>query len=255
MLRKLIKYEILADYKKYGIMGISIIALAILALISEKTAPPNAGEYPNFISSVFAMSSVFIIFAASILLIVLSTIRFYKSFLKDEGYLMHTLPVHTWQLIASKLIAAYIWFLFLLIISAVYVTILNGNITWIKDFSEGFIDGFPEENDYLSQLIISSLLISVLLTPFNYLAHIYFSFALGNLFSKNKLAMSVVMFLAINFAERVISSLLMTAYLVSINVDMTLTAITNSNTLLSIVLSVIYLIAAERIFAKKLNLE
>lgn len=258
MLIKLIKYEILADYKKYGIMGIAIVALAILALISEKTAPLYGSSgygYSNFISAVFAISSVFIIFAASILLIVLSTIRFYKSFLKDEGYLMHTLPVHTWQLIASKLITAYIWFLFLLIISAVYVTILNGNITWIKDFSEGFSVGFYGESEYfLNSLMISSL-ISVLLTPLNYLAHIYFSFALGNLFSKNKLAMSVVMFLAINFAERVISSVLMTAYLVSINVDMTLTEITNSNTLLSIVLSVIYLIAAERIFAKKLNLE
>ena len=246
MLRKLIKYEILADYKKYGIMGISIIALAILALISEKTAPPNAGEYPNFISSVFAMSSVFIIFAASILLIILSTIRFYKSFLKDEGYLMHTLPVHTWQLIASKLITAYIWFLFLLIISAVYVTINIGSFSWINDFFG--------EDDYQNQLMIS-LLISALLAPFNYLAHIYFSFALGNLFSKNKLAMSVVMFLAINFAERIITSMLLAVYLASVKDDMTLTAMTYSNTLLSIVLSVIYLIAAERIFAKKLNLE
>ncbi len=254
MLRKLIKYEFLADYKKYGIMGIAIVALAVLALISERTAPSDVYGYSNFISAVFAISSVFIIFAASILLIVLSTIRFYKSFLKDEGYLMHTLPVHTWQLIASKLITAYIWFLFLLIISAVYVTIIHGNITWMTDFYKGFIDGFSEENYYLNQLIISSL-ISVLLAPFSYLAHIYFSFALGNLFSKNKLAMSVVMFLAINFAERIISSVLMTAYLVSINVDMTSTEITNSNTLLSIVLSVIYLIAAERIFAKKLNLE
>ncbi len=254
MLRKLIKYEILADYKKYGIMGIAVIALAVLALISEKTAPPYVNGYSNFISAVFAMSSVFTIFSASILLIVLSTIRFYKSFLKDEGYLMHTLPVHTWQLIASKLIAAYIWFLFLLIISAVYVTILKGNITWITDFSEDFIDGFTGENDYLSQFMMSSL-ISVLLTPFSYLAHIYFSFALGNLFSKNKLTMSVVMFLAINFAERVITSVLLSAYLASVKDDMTLTAMTYSNTLLSVILSVIYLIAAERIFAKKLNLE
>ena len=254
MLRKLIKYEILADYKKYGIMGIAVIALAVLALISEKTAPPYVNGYSNFISAVFAISSVFTIFSASILLIVLSTIRFYKSFLKDEGYLMHTLPVHTWQLIASKLIAAYIWFLFLLIISAVYVTILNGNITWITDFSVSFIDGFSEENYYLNQLIISSL-ISVLLTPFSYLAHIYFSFALGNLFSKNKLTMSVVMFLAINFAERVITSVLLSAYLTSVKDDTALTAMTYSNTFLSVILSVIYLIAAERIFAKKLNLE
>lgn len=254
MLRKLIKYEILADYKKYGIMGIAVIALAVLALISEKTAPPYVNGYSNFISAVFTMSSVFTIFSASILLIVLSTIRFYKSFLKDEGYLMHTLPVHTWQLIASKLIAAYIWFLFLLIISAVYVTILKGNITWITDFSEGFIDGFSGENDYLSQFMMSSL-ISVLLTPFSYLAHIYFSFALGNLFSKNKLTMSVVMFLAINFAERVITSVLLSAYLASVKDDMTLTAMTYSNTLISVILSVIYLIAAERIFTKKLNLE
>ena len=98
-------------------------------------------------------------------------------------------------------------------------------------------------------------LISALLAPFSYLAHIYFSFALGNLFSKNKLAMSVVMFLAINFAENIITSILLTAYIFSIKDDMTLTARSYSNILISIVLSVIYLIAAERIFAKKLNLE
>ena len=254
MLRKLIKYEFLADYKKYGVMGIAIVAMAILVVISEKIAPTDVKVYTSFFLVVFSMSSVFIIFAASILLIVLSTIRFYKSFLKDEGYLMHTLPVHTWQLIASKLITAYIWFLFLLIISAVYVTIIHGNITWLTDFYKDLIDA--GENDNLSPLLISSY-ISFLLAPFSYLAHIYFSFALGNLFSKNKLAMSVVMFLVINFAERIITTILLTAYLVSIKYDYDITLPTSSyiNTLLSIVLSVIYLIAAERIFAKKLNLE
>ena len=56
--------------------------------------------------------------------------RFYKNLLEGEGYLMHTLPVPTWMLVASKLIAAVIWDIlgFVIIILSLAVITFTGGV-------------------------------------------------------------------------------------------------------------------------------
>lgn len=275
MLGKLIKYELLADWKKYGIVSAALLLVSIMLLITNKMSHHIANmKFVDFVTTIL----VFTFFAAAIcavgMLFVFSTTRFYKSFIRDEGYLTHTLPVHIWQLIASKIIAVYIWFIGLAVILAICVGIAAGEPLWlfhyIRNGSEVFslaADRFgTEATQSLIRTAFSGVLM-LLFMPAIYMARICLCFALGNLFSKNKLAMAVVMFFAVSFAERILYTIVSFHYFSDL-ISMTMAETASDEQLLltsvsavqvSLILSLIImvgsLIASERIFAKRLNLE
>jgi hypothetical protein len=64
-------------------------------------------EEIDFLSTIWMMMST----ALFVVTLVLVIQRFRNNFLKDEGYLMFTLPVPLWQLVASKALAALCAFL------------------------------------------------------------------------------------------------------------------------------------------------
>ncbi|MEI3280961.1 MAG: hypothetical protein V8R46_09675 [Eubacterium ramulus] len=69
-----------------------------------------------------------LIVALMIVTIVMVLQRFYKNLLKGEGYLMHTLPVPTWMLVASKVISSLIWILLSIAVLfvSIFVLVLTG---------------------------------------------------------------------------------------------------------------------------------
>ena len=132
MLGKLIKYDLLADYKKYIAVYISMAATSVLLLFFDKmTSWINNNNFLNLMTVVFAVLFLIISVISAVMLLVFSTIRFYKNIVRDEGYLMHTLPVPTWQLIASKFISVYIWFFITLIVTGICSGIAYGEPFWL----------------------------------------------------------------------------------------------------------------------------
>lgn len=273
MLRKLIKYEILADWKKYGIVSAALLLISITMLVIDKTSQRIVNsEFINFVNEILALAFGTIVVCAIAMLFVFSATRFYKSFIRDEGYLTHTLPVHTWQLIASKIIAVYIWFIGLIAILAICGGIAMGKPLWlfrvIQNGSEIIsltINSFGEE---AAQSLIQTFIevtFLMILVPAIYMARICLCFALGNLFSRNKLAMSVLMFFAVSFVERIITSFaafFIFADLITSSMEASdeLVFAASVNAIqISLIFSIIVmagsLIVSERIFAKKLNLE
>lgn len=228
-------------------------------------------------AAVFAMLFFVLLIVAGVMLLVFSTIRFYKNIVRDEGYLMHTLPVPTWQLIASKFISVYIWFFVMIIVTGICSGIAFGEPFWLFKFIGEFKEVVPEIREAMGEDVYPIFIgmlkyyaIFMVLSPFLAMANVYFAFALGNLFNKSKLGMSVVMFFSAQFAESIISSIIssilfssdMLAFAVSLNEEAPPTQVMeylNNVTSFSIVFSLIfaigYTITAERIFAKKLNLE
>ncbi|MCM1330837.1 MAG: hypothetical protein NC253_15560 [Ruminococcus sp.] len=290
MLKKLIKYDLLADYKKYAVLYVSMLATSVLMLFFDKmTSWVNNNTFMEVMAAIFAVLFFALAVISGVMLLVFSTVRFYKNIVRDEGYLMHTLPVPTWQLIASKLISVYIWFLTTLIVTGICSGIAFGEPFWLfkiidrnilsESFREGFMVGFnnasgsemaiTDSDMHLFAEMLGSYAVLILLSPFMAMAHIYFSFALGNLFNKSKLGMSVLLYFAIQFAESILGgmcSMFITPSFVAeaakyeeeipaavilefFNSIMGVTLVTSA------VLSVGFLIGAERIFAKKLNLE
>lgn len=290
MLRKLIKYDILADYKKYVAIYIAMLASSVIMLFFDKmTSWISNNTFINVMATVFALVFFGVCLAAGVMLLVLSTIRFYKNVVRDEGYLTHTLPVPTWQIIASKLITVYIWFFLTIIVAGICSGIAFGEPFWLfklinSDFGDEFSAGFQigynaaagdanlisdAEALEMTAGMFKFYAVFVLLSPFTAMANIYFSFALGNLFNKSKLGMSVLMYFLLQLAESVMGAMCSVFFSpkfiaeaakygenipISIITDY-FSDIMSAALILSVVLSVGLMIGTERIFAKKLNLE
>ena len=137
--------------------------------------------------------------------------RFYKGLLCDEGYLMFTLPVKPWQLIASKGTAAFgmsvisgaAAFLSILILMCGVVgpveffSFFDPRIWWqmFGDLKEVF----PKWGLYVL-LYCFEFLILVIVYGMAGLFQMYVSMALGHLAQRHRIIMSVVAYLVISMA-------------------------------------------------------
>lgn len=108
MLTKLLKYEFKATGRVYGGLYLAILAAAALLGLSFR--------FPIFLVHTAPIAVLMIIYLALVVAIVVMTVftivqRFTRNLLGREGYLMHTLPVSSVQLILSKLISSMVWVL------------------------------------------------------------------------------------------------------------------------------------------------
>lgn len=277
MLRKLIKYDILADYKRYGIVFAAMLMFSFLLMALDRLTEMFKGnrffEVMMIICAMLFFAAVIVMFT---MILVIATIRFYKNIVRDEGYLMHTLPVPTWKLIMSKFITTYIWSAAAVVVMGICFGIVAGEPLWLfkldigwevlsSAFVEDTVNGTPEQ---LRDLFAVCFIVMAL-TPGFMVLHIYMSLALGNLFHTHKLGISVLMFFALYIAEQILSGVAM--LFMSAEMVEYLTVIDSvapfeagykymmTSMIFSIVYTVVLMIAffigSERIFSKKLNLE
>ncbi len=267
MLGKLLKYDLKAEYKTYGILYIVLILTSFLSLITSKILdnyPKNiVVEVVELIQKLFIAGIPVLSFAIFIVTLVFSINRFYKNLLKDEGYLMHTLPVSTSQLILSKFIAFFIWSIAATAVVFLAVSIAAGGFEWINIFAQGYSKGFAGVNqqDFIKFNIY--LIIFIVLTPLAFMSHVYLSFAIGQLSSKNKLGMSVLTFVVIYFVEQIVSTII-TLLLPNSNVsfeynsDIGFSKLTDYmliGVIITLLVAAAMYIVSNVILTKKLNLE
>ncbi len=272
MLGKLIKYDILADWKKYAIVYAATLLLSIMTFILEKCmSNVQNNTFLVIIDKLVSAAFMVMVVATALIVFVFSVMRFYKNLVRDEGYLMHTLPVPTWQLIASKLITVYIWFIAAVIVIIASTGIILGEPLWFFKMIDGWSELMADLTEMAGEegvqpftTFMGYVLLSTVLSPFYFMTHTYFSLALGNLSNSHKLGIAVLAFFGIYIGEQIISAVILsvnTAGLITaeeVSDAQGFTFLNNSMLaaiILSTVLAVGMLIGAERIFAKKLNLE
>ena len=137
--------------------------------------------------------------------------RFYNGLLKDEGYLMVTLPVKSGMLINSKLLVSLVlMFLTGVVCLAAIMAIVISGIGW-GDFWEGFVWIF--RNSDLSGLewtmMILWLIVLILVASASSLYKIYTAMALGHLAKKHRVGWSVAAYLGISFLGSAVSNIFM----------------------------------------------
>ncbi|MGL6174678.1 MAG: hypothetical protein ACRC1P_08745 [Cellulosilyticaceae bacterium] len=108
MLSKLLKYELKATARTFIPMYIALIIFAIIQRVIGRETIGNFEEL-NFAGEITTIVIVALFIALVVITIVVVIQRFYKNLLRDEGYLMMTLPVSTRKLILSKLLATFVW--------------------------------------------------------------------------------------------------------------------------------------------------
>ena len=128
MLRKLIKYEFKATGRSMLPMYLALLVLSIINKIFWVLGGVNnfiiADSFLGFISAVSIFLYILVFIVAMVITLIVIIQRFYKNLLRDEGYLMNTLPVTAVMNIASKLITAIIWLVICGVIAVVSILIL-----------------------------------------------------------------------------------------------------------------------------------
>lgn len=209
MLRKLMKHELAAT----GRVMLPMFALVMLAAVGGNISTYRLLETDNgfFNTLGVLLLTVFIvaIFAACLLAFALMVHRFYQNLLKDEGYLMMTLPVTVHEHIASKLIASMIWFALTALTIVLSVLVL----TWQADPAMRFmleVGDLVRSIDFSGRvmhaiIVCAEMLMLVILWGAGFCLQFYAAMAVGHSFSSHKLALSFVAYFALQFALQIIS--------------------------------------------------
>ena len=128
MLGKLLKYELKSTSRMMGVLYLAVLVVAAVVGFIARGMILGATQGNAIAVVISGLIYALLIMALMIVTIVMILQRFYKNLLKGEGYLMHTLPVPTWMLVASKVISSLIWILLSIavLIVSVFVIVLTG---------------------------------------------------------------------------------------------------------------------------------
>ncbi|MDR2245256.1 MAG: hypothetical protein LBE17_01065 [Treponema sp.] len=130
MLGKLLRYEFKALLQIMPVLYLVLQVLAVVAGVNSLIFEPPAMAGRGTLTQVLYTIWPIMFFALLTVNLALVILRFRDNFLKDEGYLMFTLPVPEWALAASKAIAALCTFLLTAIAGVLSLLIF----TLITDF-------------------------------------------------------------------------------------------------------------------------
>lgn len=274
MLKTLLKYE----WKDtWGLCtacnGIALILSVIGALMISLWHYSDDKTFTDTQTTMLgvAFSFYIIIYIVSVFAIVLVMkyyffVRYYKNLFTDQGYLMHTLPVKSTDLINSKLIIAVLWQFITGIVVGICIVIIVfsfadifGELS-IMDFKEAFHDIETEFDEIVKGVpLIASGIISGLVTPIFEILLMYMAVGIGQQSKKNRLFLSVMVLIGLYMGKRFISSCLsVPLQMLVINEDISLTTVNVGAVLvaLAIVGMTVGLYFLNKYFLeKKLNLE
>lgn len=115
MLNKLVKYDLKAGSHIFGAMYVFMLICAVITRIMAALGGVKSIDTNNSIFYYFFIGSFLFMILSIVVTCVITTIwiilRYRNNLLRDEGYLMHTLPVTPLSLYFGKMISSIILFI------------------------------------------------------------------------------------------------------------------------------------------------
>lgn len=266
MLGKLTKYELKSTARTFLPLYAIMLAIAVIMRLFFHYDTSGSHTIYNTIANIMMITYTSIIIATFVITILMLIQRFNKNLLGDEGYLMHTLPVKTWHHIGSKLLGAIIWIILssIVIILSASILIVDANI--LNSIKEFFSSTLAE---LLGKIGISGvgIFIEVLLVLFTQLIAtillIYTAIAIGSLYNKNRIAASILAFIAIFFVLNILVNIIVSVvgytpinnFFNSLNNEVVVHSILIGGICINLILSTVYFTVTNYILKKKLNLQ
>ena len=235
MLGKLLKYELKATSRVFIPLYIAILVVSIVNGLSLNLEILNIQGLATIV-----LMCLFI--SLFVITIVVTIQRFNKNLLKDEGYLMFTLPVSSKHLVLSKYLTSLIWTFLSFVVAFLSFTIIFMIPTYkYFDFSY-FINEFNLLfSNMLNLNILGQFIKIILLMIISYtifIFNVYLALSVGQLpiFNRFRNVSSFIGFLVINllisYAQNIVSLFVNDA---SVNIE----AIDNINYAISSVTSIV----------------
>ena len=218
MLGKLLKYDFRSLYRPFVLTWSAVLALALLTRITYFYPDPVPYTSDMFFARLALGAYLICLLATVVVAVVLVIQRFYKGVWGDEGYLLHPLPVRSWQILLSKLIsAAALLFLSILVGVGSFFLLLPLGDPRFEDLARSFQALLQSFSGWSLLTLVLSLLSDIVRTCLL----VYLAMAIGHLFSKRRLAMSVAAFLAVTFFSSQILNLLTGLFLPEMDLSLT----------------------------------
>lgn len=204
MLGKLLKYEFKA------IAGVLLPLYAVLLVLSplagDRFDKIPFGSWGGIVQGVVMLLYGCVFGAATVMTVLVLIQRFYKNLLRDEGYLMNTLPVKPWQNVAAKLLCATAWSLVGGVVAVVSVLLLGMDWhTWQAFWGEfhQILAMLCKEYGANVPLFAFEGLLAALVSVAQSIVSIYLALAIGHMANRARIAWSVAAYIAISVVEYV----------------------------------------------------
>lgn len=260
MLSKLLKYDFKSLSKMFFPVCLVGFLLAIITRISNMLAEHfSIFSVPNgFISAIF----VVVLIAIPIAIFIYTIVKFYQNLIKDEGYLMHTLPVSKNGLILSKTISSTVFIILSFIFTILFLFVGVYGLWFDSKFLSLIWDSLKQVDTFFLILTILSILISVIYNQ----VMIYASIALGQKHN-SKVMYSVIYGVVLYNVTQILSVvILLPVMFLDPNYQKYINGTTINDLglingymvfalLLSILFTVAYYILTVKVLDKRLNLE
>lgn len=203
-------------------------------------------------------------------------IRYYKSMYTDEGYLTHTLPVTTNQLLVSKALNFWIWNLLATVAIAISACVFIAVISVLRSGDLSFvveiIDGCKQVCDAINssayalpwQFFMISILVCMVVSSLSGVLMIIGSVNIGQLWARHRVAGAVLVYIGIYLVQQFVLQIMIGSVMFA---DMirgiytTSAAVTTVNkmawiiTVESVLFAAALYIASYFILKKKINIE
>lgn len=265
MLGKIIKHEFKATYKTALTMILSVLLVGGLVRMMDLVS--FDGTIWEIIEMIMAVFYLLLLIAVPVSMFVVSIARFYRTMVKDEGYLTHTLPVKKTQLINGKLITSVIWIIISIMVIPLSLLInVKNSIYTFRDIAE-LLKLVFSNSTYIMDCVMFILLIIVSIMTSLLLC--YASIGMGQMFNGHRLAGSVLFYFIFKYA---FSFLMLFSMIIIPSIADMMNKYDTVNKILmaedngmlalmlfvmsfQIILGIICYVIAYRRFSKKLNLE
>ena len=203
MLRKLLKYEIMATARIFLPLYALLLVMVGINKGFSYLRPEDAFGIPQ---AVAMMGLIALIVGIFVVTLVVTVQRFYKNLLGDEGYLMFTLPVSSHKLVLSKLLVAAMWNIVSTVMAVLVVIILamsSNMFRVLEEFWKGVTQYGVPAFAIMFEIIVLALIMSV-----TSVLTIYAAIAIGNMASKYKLLAAVGVYIGFGMVEQTIMTVL-----------------------------------------------
>lgn len=219
MLGKLIKHEWLSLWKIPTLL-IGVLLIASLLCGVTFALPMWESDWVGLPLSIVALFMVYYmsIIVCSVGITVYMAVRFYKSMFTDEGYLTHTLPATSHQLLLSKVITMSIWNLIGVIGVVVSIFILVGCVCffWMDNFSSlGYeFQSLMHELAQLEELkgifgMMLTMIFVIIVSAFSGTMTVVGSISVGQMLRKHRILGAIGAYFGITMIVQIISTIVM----------------------------------------------
>lgn len=266
---KLVKYEFRSMLKQFSIVWPAALILALINGFSMTKYGDSISMSESGAGNILMIVFVCVMMAIAVISAIFIISRFNTGLLKDEGYLMFTLPVTPTQLVGSKLISA----IAVIIISSIVgllsiLLLLVQSINLGEMFSDlGRLISMINQSEPLWWLLaIEALILSLCWTASSILS-VYMCIAIGHLAKRHRTALAVITYIVLGSVTGQIVSIFGKLFN-AIGLDEWFEQLLESGSYIAynqagllmmiglvLVISAIYYVVTVQILSKKLNIE